>query len=279
MKRRILLFSVVVMLLAGGCGKGKEASKSTNEEDHNLQKMLETKDVETLYGWSFQENSGTDDYSLFFGLKNKKEKAVSAEVQVDIRIVNDKGTEVYTATKTVEKDDFSTYESKIAGTQYLANVRIPKKDIEPGKSADGTVFFKVYQGDWMSFDEVNCEVSYCLPIADVILESKVPVEISVKGYDGKVESVLQIQNVSYEYDKETTPTLYITVSGKKMSGKNSIYDSIAYKIYDSEGYKVDSGSIYLDAISQGDKFKDDSIIFYDVTPGENYRIEFTENEF
>ena len=29
--------------------------------------------IETLKGWSFQYNSGTNDYSLFFGLLNEKD--------------------------------------------------------------------------------------------------------------------------------------------------------------------------------------------------------------
>ena len=51
---------------------------------------------------------------------------------------------------------------------------------------------------------------------------------------------------------------------------------ISYKIYDSQGYMVDSGNVYLRNLTAGDKFKDDTIVVYDVTPGETYTIKFFE---
>ena len=41
---------------------------------------------------------------------------------------------------------------------------------------------------------------------------------------------------------------------------------ISYKLYDSAGYLVDSGNIYLSSLSAGDKFKDDSVVIYDILP-------------
>ena len=42
---------------------------------------------------------------------------------------------------------------------------------------------------------------------------------------------------------------------------------------------VDSGNVYLNSLNQGDKFKDESIIIYDLIPGETYTLKFTEYEF
>lgn len=234
-------------------------------------------DIETLKGWSFQSNSGTNDYSLFFGLLNSNERYIAADVNVDIRIVNDAGEEVYSATRSVTSKDFGDYESKVAGKQYLANVRIPAADIKNGKSNNGTVYLTVYKDDVVRFDEVNCAALYCLPVADVNLSAEgLPVEVKVKGYDGSTESVLKITDVSYTYEKEYTSQLKITFSGQKTYGNSSSYDIISYKLYDSNGYLIDSGNVYLRSLNTGDKFKDDSIVVYDVTPGENYTLQFTE---
>ncbi len=51
---------------------------------------------------------------------------------------------------------------------------------------------------------------------------------------------------------------------------------VGYKLYDCDDYMVDSGSIYLSGLSEGDKFRDDSIIIYDITPGLTYVLELTE---
>lgn len=264
MKKIVLPFIIVLVLSLSGC------SLLPVNIDTNA-------DIETLKGWSFQSNTGTNDYSLFFGLLNSNGKYISADIDVDIRIVNDAGEEVYNATKSVSKKDFDNYESQVAEKQYLANIRIPSSEIKSGKSNNGTVYLTVYKDDIVRFDEVNCTALYCLPVADVQLSANnLPVEISVKGYDGSTESILRITDVSYLYEKEYTPQLKITFSGQKIYGNNSGYDIISYKLYDSSNYLIDSGNVYLSTLSKGDKFKDDSIVIYDITPGENYTVQFFE---
>ena len=175
MKRFFLVWGLVIVLLLSGCGSS--ASR-----------------VETLKSWSFQYNEGTSDYSLFFGLADKNGKPLSAGVDVDIRVVNDEDEEVYTGTKSVSPDDFSYYTSQAAGEQYLANVRIPAAEIKAGKSASGKVYFTVYKENAVQFDEVNCDVLYCLPIEDVqVTFDSFPLDLKVKNFMGSTASVVQIQ--------------------------------------------------------------------------------------
>ena len=93
-----------------------------------------------------------------------------------------------------------------------------------------------------------------------------------------MESVIEISEVQYSFDQSITPKLEIVVIGKKTYGeKDSVYDVIVYKLYDSEGFMVESGNIYLDSLSEDDKFRDDSLMIYDVVPGESYTIVFSES--
>lgn len=39
---------------------------------------------------------------------------------------------------------------------------------------------------------------------------------------------------------------------------------------------VEARDIFLNALDEGDKFKDDSIVIYDVVPGEAYTLKFVE---
>ena len=73
--------------------------------------------------------------------------------------------------------------------------------------------------------------------------------------------------------------LKITLLGEKVYGKGSsgiACDVIDYKRYDSEGYSIDSGSVFLDSLREGEKFKDSSIVIYDITPGETYGLQLME---
>ena len=259
MKRIFLMWWFVLALLLSGCGSS--ASR-----------------VETLKSWSFQYNEGTNDYSIFFGLADKNDKPLSADVDIDIRIVNDEGEAVYTGTKSVSSDDYSYYTSQVAGEQYLANVRIPAAEIAAGKSANGKVYFTVYKENEVQFDEVNCDALYCLPIEDVqVTFDEFPLDLKVKDFMGGTASVIQIQGAEYKFDKDYSPRLNITITGEKKSGSgNSRYDMVSYKLFDSAGYMIDSGNVYLSSLSAGDKFKDDSVVIYDVIPGESYVFQLSE---
>ena len=259
MKRFMLVFGLIITFLLSGCG----ASASR---------------VETLKNWSFQYNDGTDDYSLFFGLADKNDKPLSADVDVDIRIVNDEDEEVYAGTKLVSVDDYGTYTSQAAGEQYLANVRIPAAEIAPGKSASGKIYFTVHKENVLQFDEVNCSVLYSLPIEDVqVAFDSFPLDLKVKDFMGGTASVIQIQGAEYIFDKGYSPKLTVIITGEKKSGSgDSRYDMLSYKLYDSAGYMVDSGNVYLSSLSAGDKFRDDSVVIYDITPGESYTFQLSE---
>ena len=90
----------------------------------------------------------------------------------------------------------------MAGEQYLVNLKIPASDITAGTSANGKVYITIYKDESLRFDEVNCEALYCLPIKDVqINASNLPKEVVIKGYDGKIESKIKVESVTYIYEK------------------------------------------------------------------------------
>ena len=62
--------------------------------------------------------------SACFWLLDINGDSVSAEVDVDIRIVKENNEEVYKGTKTVLKGDFDYYTNQAAGERFLANVRM-----------------------------------------------------------------------------------------------------------------------------------------------------------
>ena len=144
----------------------------------------------------------TNDYSLFFGLADKNDRPLSANVDIDIRIVNDQNEEVYTGTKSISADDFDYYTSQTAGEQYLANVKIPAAEITAGKSVNGKVYFTVYKENAVQFDEVNCNALYCLPIEDVqVTFDSFPLDLNVKDFMNNKVSTIQIQGAEYTFSK------------------------------------------------------------------------------
>lgn len=237
--------------------------------------------VKTLKSWQFQHNSGTSDYSLFFSLLDNNDRAISASGTVDIRIEDEDGNILYSGQKSFTQYDFGNYSSELQGEQYLVNIRIKESELQKGNSSSGKVYLKVYNNDYYLFDEVNCSALYCLPVKDIsVVADGLPKEVMVNSLFGELESKLKINEVSYSVENNFTSKLKIIVMGEKTYGKsNSGYDIISYKIYDHEGYVADSGTIMLYSLSKGDKFKDDSVVFYNAKPGENYTIKFFDYQY
>lgn len=264
MKKRLFVITTIVVILLTGCGAGSR--------------------VETLKGWSFQYNEGTKDYSLFFGLCDQNDKYLAADAEVSIRIEDEDGEIVYEDTKSITKNDFGSYTNQIAGERYLANVRIDEVDISAGTSSSGTVYFTVTDNKTFTFDECNCSASYCLPVKDIQLSiDSLPVELQQKDYRGSIESKVSVTDVKYSVDNSlSSSSMTITLLGEKTYGEKTglNYDVISYKLYDSEGYLVDSGNVYLGmSLSAGDKFRDDSLVIYNLTPGETYTLQLLNYEW
>ena len=295
--KKIVLFLLLISIFVCGCSsfdnpllklknhiKDKvEAENSTTdteilENSAAKTEILKNDRIETLQGWTFQFNERTNDYSLFFALLNDKQEYMSADVDVDIRIVDESGNELYKATRAVTDRDFGYYSTIGAGEQFLAHLRIKASEIAKGTSASGTVYITVYN-ETIRFDEVNCSAFNCLPVKDLVLMvDQLPTEVNVKDYRGALQSIIKIEKVTYTFDLGGFHSLSVTIYGTKTyaSGDKNSYDKIKYKLFDSAGYLVDSGMVMLDSLDSGEKFKDDSITIYDIVPGETYTIQFVE---
>lgn len=236
--------------------------------------------IETLEDWSFQYNDGTKDYSLFFALCDDKGKNVASEATVDIKIVNSAEEIVFEGTKNITESDFGYYTSQNEGERFLADLRIPESEISPGKAADGTIYFTVHKDGVFLFDECNCKIWYDLPIKDFsIIAENLPTEVTVNAYDGSIQSKITINSVDCEVDAGILPTVTVVISGEKTYGSgSSMHDMFNYKLYDSEGFMVKSGTIFLNSLDVGDKFRDNSLLLADITPGEQYTLKFSNYE-
>lgn len=254
--RKIFLLGLCITLLLTGCG-------------------LFAPQVDTMKGWSFQYNESTEDYSLFFGLCDENENYISAQADVEIRILNSNDEIVYSGEKLITKEDFGYYTNQIEGERFLADVRIDAAEITEGSSAEGTVYFTV-SGETYSFDEVKCDV-YCLPTKGIQLElPDLPLEIQNKSAYFGVQSKVGITDIAYEEETGFVSALDVTLEGEVLYQDNSWgtgFYVIEYKLLDQEGYVVDSGSVLLDsALTVGDRFKEEFTL-YDVVPGEMYTLQ------
>lgn len=231
--------------------------------------------VNQMDNWSFQYNSGTEDYSFFFRFCNKNGKSVAVPCKVTMKIENENGDVVYEGTKEVERRDFGMYSSQARGEHLLANVRFKSDEIAEGNTANGTIYFTV-EGKNFLFDETRCEVDD-LPTKSIAIKVQdLPVTVCRQdSWSGARESELLITDVQCQIEEGLTPSASITVSGEKTYGSQDDIgvEMIGYQLCNHEGYVVDTGQILISkSLGVGDKFKDDSLTLYDLVPGEEYTL-------
>jgi len=215
---------------------------------------------------SYDFTNGTD---LWITLKDTDGKQYIAPFIIEIKILNDNGKTVYSKTQSIKSDDFKS-NGEYPVSCPLVEIQILKEDIIPDTIATGRIYFKIYNPGYFVTGE-NGERGgeiHGLPL-DILELPNLPVTISSST------TIVKITDITYEVSGDN---LYIYFTGEKTyDTKGSSYSrmcEIGWKLYDSEGYIVDSGISYTDALSVGEKFKNEKEYCWDVIePGMTYRLE------
>ena len=232
--------------------------------------------VKYLSDRSFIYYDDADSYVLLFSLKDANETRIAAPSKVDIRIENDKGVIVYKKTHYLTPHNFSTWTSTFYGERYLASVYIDPADIMEGESSSGNVYFTVTNGNYY-FDESKVSASD-LPKIDLtnacsLTTSSVPVTLTYSSSSGRVYSKVHIANLTYDFTESHDGTVCLTLyfTGEKTYDSegdgNSSSCRIGWKLYDEEGYVIETGTCNTSSLETGEKFKNCEEKIYSLEPG------------
>lgn len=195
----------------------------------------------------------SDGVDINIALKDSKGYSVQASMNVDVKIVDDKGNIVYSET--------------LVKTSSQSKVTIDYDDVKAGFTNTGTLYYTVYN-DYAYFDMVSKELKK-LPWTVTIELPDVPQTINYYS-----SSSCKVTGIRYSVSGST---LYFYFAGEKTydsKGNNhSGSCKIGWKLYDSEGYVVADGTCYTNSLAVGEKFKDASDSAYSVIrQGETYRL-------
>lgn len=105
-------------------------------------------------------------YVFVFSFLDEEEVEIEAPTLVDVRIVNDDGVVVYSATRGVFYDDFVEWTYNGSITRNQATVYIDDSLITPGTALSGTLYYKIYNPDIFEFDEYSLTIDDSLPLTD-----------------------------------------------------------------------------------------------------------------
>ncbi len=256
-----------------------DSNKTSNSSDGTLSMNSSDKQAALSVEWLSDRSVFYDDshkqFRLFFSFKDSSETRIAAPAVVDIRIVNDNNETVYNKSVVVKTSDFGTWTSALYGERKLCCIYINESDIESGTTNRGTLYFSIYNKDYFSFEESELSMNN-LPMKESIVSMPhCPQTLGYYSYSGTLYSSCKVTNVTYKIEDDD---LYIYFTGEKtydcQGENNGDRFPISWRLIDSEGYIVDSGTYYSDSLKVGEKFKNGvSYSWNSITPGENYTLE------
>ncbi len=251
------------------CGKFILNMTSTEKATSNAVQYLSERQI-----WH-DDDEGC--YILVFAFEDKNEKQLSAPAVVDIRIVNDANETVYTATKLVKSSDFGTWTYNNGATKkYQASIRIYDNELTKGKDGDGDIYFTVHNDGYFSFSESKLSMSDLPKLGINLKLPAIPATIHHRySYDNSIRYSVKITELTYKIDSTGYLNLYF--SGEKTydeeGNKYSRACTVGWKLYDDEGYVVDSGTFYSTQIAVGEKFRNERMYTgFTPTLGKTYTL-------
>ena len=244
--------------------------------------------VEYLSNFLFSTDKPNEKFVLSFGLKDQFNSYIKPPAFVDIKIKNDNGETVYNQTKAVQTNDYA-YVTTRYSNYTGAKIEIPFSDILKSSEKTGTAYIKVYHpSGYFSFNEKEARIYGDLPEVNYADSCSIDMPITPwflgnEDYRGNLESSVKITNIRCKiessYDKKVKATIYF--SGEKTyDSEGSGYSRpcvIGWKLYDEDGYVVESGTHYTSNMAVGEKFKDSEEYIYRLSPGK-YRLEILDTK-
>lgn len=240
--------------------------------------------VNCLTNCYFFYDSAASRYVLLFSLLDKQDEPLAVPCTAEVSIKSESGEILFESKRSVTANGYKFWPLSITQSIYAAAIQIDTSLIKPTASGKGAVSCRVYSEGYFSFQPFTIDFNG-LPQLDpaslcTLTLPDCPLDLSYYSYDGSVRSKVCVNNIVYlfePYFNTGNVRLSVTFYGEKIAeGKDiPISHNFRWKLYDSDGYLVDSSIGFLSGLSVGDKFRDECITIYGL-PVDDYRLEILD---
>lgn len=265
---------------------GYVGNNSNHEEKDNYESNFygvnSYSDIQYISDRTVDYDSTNKYHRVFFGLKDANGNYISANSgTATIKIENTAGEVVYSEDVTFGASDFTSWTNSYWDTdRFLACIYIYDTELTKGSSEDGKLTISVV-ADNASFEATTIGV-FNLPTKNITIElPSTPQSFSDYDYLNNLEATIRVDEVTYEskaydYDDVTVTFSFLTTMTYNSTPGVSKYVTIGYKLKNSEGIIVNSGTIYVSQADTGDTSLTQKIIF-DLNMKETYTLELSNS--
>lgn len=228
-----------------------------------------------------------DSYVLRFSLKDKDKEYLTSPTNVRFSIQNNKGEVIYKDERKITQNDYYEWSSALYSKKTMATIFINPDLLPKSENKNGTVTLNVWLDGYFEFEEYTINID---DLPTTPLEEKyslelpeLPVEVERILWDDDILSKARITEVKYSFEESYSDKvdLVLYITGEKTydykGDKNNDACMIAWKLYDSEGYVVETGTAFTQSVAVGEFFRDCKERIYDLKPGA-YRLELTDSD-
>ena len=303
-KIQIVMLMILLCLMLTACGDSDEPSRRTSrgddseESDSESGKKTDKKATDTptptntpkptptntpkpsaqYFGnRSVQYEEENSWHQVFFSFSVTEDgELIRQEAIIHLSITNDDGVQVYKGDHNVTDKDYSMWTSTFRGTQLLGCIYIKDSEITQGTKSSGvlTISAELKDGSYWAEDRLQISDLPVLPLQITIPQA--PLTLKEYDYNGKTARKMEINDISYEVSDWGTLTVTFTVKMlENKNGKNSSdYCYFGYKLKNSAGVIIDSGTCIAGPLSVGEAIREEEYMGSDLNRGESYTLEF-----
>ena len=222
-----------------------------------------------------QYEEASKKHIVFFGLKTANQQYVSASGTAKITIVDDSSVTIYSKDIRFTSADFTEWTNQSwDSSRYMCGLYIADSEIEGSASSSGNLTLAVTLDNGVYFSDETMKI-FDLPSLTVSVELPTLPSQYIDTRYSSYTSTVEVTKLEYESEMlyDGTATLSFTVILKLISKTGRTNESnavcVGYKLYDSDGIVVNSGTIYSDPIAIGESARDTFLIF-DLDPRDTY---------
>ena len=232
---------------------------------------------------SVQFNEEDNEYLVLFGFKDENGEYVSARGTASIVITDKTGNELYKKDLAFTDSDFSSWSNKLNPvSRLLCGLHIKASDISGAASSSGTLSLAVELDEGASFESTKLSINNLKEKELSIVLPDLPQKLTNYNFKGEVEEVIEVTNIEIEtsihYNGDASAKIHLTVRMlENYSTSTSHYSHVGYKLKDSSGVIVDSGSTGINPMAVGETSKN-TFYINNLDANESYTLELENSK-
>lgn len=283
----IVAIIVIVIIIAVSISN-KNSNNTYNDSSYNDSSYDDssyddyTPSIQYISDRTVDYDETNEYHRVFFGLQDTNNNYISAKSgTATIKIENTAGESIYSKSVSFTESDFTTWTNKFWDSdRLLACIYIKDSELTKGSSDEGKLSISVV-ADAASFDATTIAI-YDLPTKNISIKlPSTPQSFSDYGYSDNLEATIRVDKITYEsrvydYNDVTVTFSFQTTMTYNSTPGTSKYVHIGYKLKNSSGIIVDSGTIGISQSDTGDVSLTEKI-FFDLNMKETYTLELSNS--